>query len=151
MVLMVANTAVLGLSAELLVFGLLLSGFGIILIDQHTAPFLVAGVFAVLNLALVMRLRQFGMENLHFAVHEQALNEMVEFPETWSNGIVGLLDETGARSNELVTLVQLIDEAPGPVERQDRRVEAKVWLKANREKLSDEDREYVNQYLGYLK
>ncbi len=50
-----------------------------------------------------------------------------------------------------MTLVQLIDEAPGPVERQDRRAEAKAWLKINREKLSEEDCEYVNQYLGYLK
>jgi hypothetical protein len=151
MVLMVANTAVLGLSFELLFFGMLLSFYHIILIDEHTAPFLVVGVFAVLNLPLVVRLRQFGMENLHFELHERALNGMFEAPESWSNAIVGLLDETGARSNELVMLVQLIDEAPGPVERQDRRAEAKVWLKENRDKLTEEDHDYANQYLGYLK
>jgi len=151
MVLMVANTAVLGLAFELLFFGMLLSFYHIILIDQHTAPFLVVGVFAMLNFPLVLRLRQYGMENLHFELHERALNGMFDTPEAWSNSIVGLLDETGARSNELIMLVQLIDEAPGPVERQDRRAEAKVWLKSNREKLSEEDREYVNLYLGYLK
>jgi hypothetical protein len=151
MVLMIANTAILGLAAELLFFGLLFSCYNIILIDQHTAPFLVVGIFATLNLALVVRLRQFGMENLNFALHERALNELFDVPETWSNGIVGLLDETGSRSNELITLVQLIDEAPGPVERQDRRLEAKAWLKVNHDKLTDEDKEYVNLYLGYLR
>ncbi len=148
---MVANTAVLGLAFELLFFGMFLSFYHIILIDEHTAPFLVVGIFAVLNFPVVVRLRQFGMDNLHFELHERALNGMFDTPETWSNNIVGLLDETGARSNELVMLVQLIDEAPGPVERQDRRAEAKAWLKSNREKLTQEDREYVNQYLGYLK
>jgi len=148
---MVANTAILGLAFELLFFGMLLSFYHIMLIDEHTAPFLVVGIFAMLNFPLVMRLRQYGMENLHFELHERALNGMFDTPEAWSNSIVGLLDETGARSNELIMLVQLIDEAPGPVERQDRRAEAKVWLKSNREKLSEEDREYVNQYLGYLK
>ncbi len=59
------------------------------------------GIFAVLNFPLVVRLRQYGMENLHFELHERALNGMFEAPETWSNAIVGLLDETGARSNEL--------------------------------------------------
>ncbi len=39
MVLMVANTAVLGLAFELLFFGMLLSFYHIILIDEHTAPF----------------------------------------------------------------------------------------------------------------
>jgi hypothetical protein len=150
MVLMVANTAVLGLSVELLVFGVLLSFYHIILIDQHTAPFLVFGVFATFFLPVVVRLRQYGMENLHFEIHERAINGMFDSPESWSNAIVGLLDETGQRSTELIMLVRLIDEAPGPVERQDRRAEAKVWLKENRAKLTAEDREYVNQYLGYL-
>jgi hypothetical protein len=151
MVLLVANVSVLGLSFELLFFGMVLSFYNIILIDQHSAPLLVMGVFALLTFPLVVRLRQYGMENLHFELHERALNGMFDAPETWGNAIVGLLDETGARTGELIMLVQLIDEAPGPVERQDRRAEAKVWLKANREKLTEEDREYVNQYLGYLK
>jgi hypothetical protein len=47
-------------------------------------------------------------------------------------------------------LVRLIDEAPGTVERQDRRAEAKAWLKNNGHKLSEEDREFVKQNLGYL-
>jgi hypothetical protein len=151
MVLMVANTAVLGLAAELLFFGVLLSFYHILLIDEHTAPFLVVGLFATLNFPLVVRLRQYGMENLHFAIHERAINAMFDAPETWSNAIVGLLDETSSRSTELITLVQLIDEAPGPLERQDRRIEAKRWLAENRSKLTEEDRDYVNRNLGYLR
>ena len=148
---MVANTAVLGLAFELLFFGVFFSFYNIILIDAHTAPFLVVGVFSVAMFPLVVRLRQFGMDNLHFELHEKALNGMFEAPEKWSHAFIGLLDETSERSNELILLVQLIDEAPGPVERQDRRAEAKVWLHANRKKLSEEDQEYANQYLGYLK
>jgi hypothetical protein len=51
----------------------------------------------------------------------------------------------------LVILVRLIDEAPGPVERQDRRAEAKAWLRNNRDRLTTEDKEFVNEYLGYIR
>ena len=47
-------------------------------------------------------------------------------------------------------MIRLIDEAPGPVERQERRAEAKAWLKDNREKLTEEDRELARTRLGYL-
>ena len=151
MVLMVANTVVLGLSAELLVFGVALSFYNIFLIDQHNAPFLGVGVFAALNFPLVVRLRRYGMENLNFELHESALNQLMTPPESWSNCILALLDNTAARSNDLVMIVRLIDEAPGARERQDRRADAKAWLSQNREKLTDEDKEFVKQYLPYLR
>jgi len=150
MLLMTANTVVLGLSAELLIFGLILSLDHIFLIDAHSAPFLVFGVFATLNFPLVMKLREYGVQNLNFEIHEHALNQMVIPPESWSDTIMALLDETAFRSEKLVLLVRLIDEAPGPVERQDRRAEAKAWLQENRGKLTDEDRAFVKDYLGYL-
>src|SRR5260221_8288448 len=93
MVLMMANTIVVGLSVELLVFGLAFSLYHIFLIDQYNAPFLGAGVFATLNLPVVFRLRQYGMDNLNFELHEHALNQMMTPPETWSNVILALLDE----------------------------------------------------------
>jgi len=151
MVLMVANTVVLGLCAELLVFGAFFSFYHLTLIDEHTAPFLLAGVFAALNFPVVVKLREYGVENLNFEIHEHAMNQFVEPPESWSNVILTLLDETALRSNELVILVRLIDEAPGPVERQDRRAEAKAWLRNNRDRLTTEDKEFVNEYLGYIR
>jgi len=151
MLLMTANTVVLGLSAELLFFGVVFSFYNITLIDEKSAPFLVLGIFAILNFPVVVSLRRYGMENLNFELHESAFNKFIEPPESWSNLMLALLDERALRSNELVILVRLIDEAPGPVERQDRRAEAKAWLKVNRAKLNEEDREFVNQYLGYLR
>jgi hypothetical protein len=151
MVLMVAHTVVLGLSAELLVFGTAFSFYHLALLNEHTAPFLVLGVFAVLTFPVVVKLREYGVENLNFEIHEHALNSWVEPPESWSDVMLTLLDETAQRSNELVLLVRLIDEAPGPVERQDRRAEAKAWLKTNRDKLTTADRDFVNEYLGYIR
>ena len=148
---MMANTIIVGLSVELLVFGLAFSLYHVFLIDQHNAPFLGAGVFATLNLPVILRLRQYGMENLNFELHEHALNQLMTPDESWSNVIMAMLDEHGARSNELVMLVRLIDEAPGPRERQDRRADARLWLKENRDKLTEEDREFVKQHLGYMR
>jgi len=151
MLLMTATTVVFGLSAELLIFGTILSFDNIVLIDARSAPFLVLGIFAALNFPLVVKLREYGVQHLNFEIHEHALNQLVTPPETWSNVIMALLDETALRSDELVLLVRLIDEAPGPVERQDRRAEAKTWLKENRDKLTDEDKTFVHDYLGYLR
>ena len=151
MVLMMANTIIVGLSVELLVFGLAFSLYHIFLIDQYNAPFLGVGVLATLNLPVVIRLRQYGMDNLNFQMHENALNQLMTPHESWSNTILALLDETSSRSNELVMIVRLIDEAPGPRERQDRRADAKLWLTENRDKLTPEDQEFVRHYLGYMK
>jgi hypothetical protein len=148
---MTANTVILGLSAELLVFGTISSFNHIVLIDGHTAPLLLFGVFALFNFPVVAKLRKYGVEHLNFEIHESAINRFMEPPESWSNVILALLDETALRSNELVILVRLIDEAPGPVERQDRRAEAKAWLKNNRDKLTNEDEDFVNEYLGYIR
>ena len=151
MVLMTVNTIVLGLAIELFVFGIICSFGEILLINSQTAPLLVCGIFALLNFPLVARLREYGVANLNFELHETALNQMMTPPEEWSNTIMALLDESTVNSGKLELLVRLIDEAPGPVERQERRAEAKAWLKENREKLSPEDQDFVKQYLGYLK
>ncbi|HEX4140188.1 MAG TPA: hypothetical protein VHY09_07555 [Candidatus Methylacidiphilales bacterium] len=150
MVLMAINTIVLGLAVELFVFGTILSFGEILLINSQTAPLLVCGVFALLNFPLVARLREYGVANLNFELHEMALNRMMTPPESWSNTIMALLDEAAAESGKLELMIRLIDEAPGPVERQERRAEAKAWLKENREKLTEEDRELARERLGYL-
>ncbi len=150
MVLMTLNTIVLGLAVELFVFGTILSFSEILLINSQTAPLLVLGVFALLNFALVARLREYGVANLNFELHENALNKLMTPPESWSNTIMALLDEAAAESGKLELLVRLIDEAPGPVERQERRNEAKAWLKDNRDKLTEEDLELARERLGYL-
>ena len=150
MILMTVNTIVLGLAVELLVFGTILSFSEILLINAKTAPMLVCGVFALLNFPLVARLRIYGVENLNFELHETALNRMMTPPESWSNTIMALLDEAAGQSDKHEMLIRLIDEAPGPVERQERRSEAKAWLKDNREKLTEEDRELARERLGYL-
>ena len=75
MVMMVANTVVLGLSAELLVFGAFFSFYHLTLIDEHTAPFLLAGVFATLNFPVVVKLHEYGVENLNFEIHEHTMNQ----------------------------------------------------------------------------
>jgi hypothetical protein len=150
MVLMSINTIVLGLAIELFVFGTILSFNAVLLINSQTAPLLVCGVFALLIFPLVARLRIYGVENLNFELHETALNKMMTPPESWSNTIMALLDEAAAESGKLEMMIRLIDEAPGPVERQERRAEAKAWLKDNREKLTEEDRELARARLGYL-
>ncbi len=150
MVLMAVNTIVLGLAVELLVFGTILSFDEILLINSQTAPLLVCGVFALLIFPVVARLRIYGVENLNFELHEHALNQMVTPPEEWSNTIMALLDEACGESDKLELMIRLIDEAPGPVERQERRNEAKAWLKENRDKLTEEDRELARERLGYL-
>jgi len=150
MVLMSVNTIIFGLALELLVFGTILSFNEILLINSQTAPLLVCGVFALFNFALVARLRIYGVENLHFELHETAMHQMMTPPESWSNTIMALLDEVAAESGKLELMIRLIDEAPGPVERQERRAEVKAWLKENREKLTEEDRELARERLGYL-
>ena len=150
MVLMSINTIVLGLAIELFVFGTILSFNAVLLINSQTAPLLVCGVFALLIFPLVARLRIYGVENLNFELHETAFNKMMTPPESWSNTIMALLDEAAAESGKLEMMIRLIDEAPGPVERQERRAEAKAWLKDNREKLTEEDRELARARLGYL-
>ena len=151
MVLMVADTVILGLAMELFVFGTIFSFADILLINERTAPFLVVGIFAMLIFPIVVRLREYGVENLNFLVHEAALNRIMTPPESWSNLILTLLDETAARANNLELLVRLIDEAPGAVERQDRRAEAKAWLKVHWQELTDEEKEFVNDRLPYLR
>ncbi len=147
---MVANTVIVGLAVELLVFGVICSMANLILIDQYNSRLLLFGVLGMPCFSLIAKLRRYGVENLHFELHEAALNQFVDPPETWSHLILALLDETALRSQELVMLVRLIDEAPGPVERQDRRAEAKAWLKENRSKLTAEDKAFLNEHLGYL-
>ncbi len=150
MVLMTANTIVLGLAIELLVFGFILSFNEILLINPQTAPLLVCGVFSLLFFPMVSRMREYGVANLNFELHEHAPNKMMTPPESWSNALMALLDEAAGNSGKLEMLVRLIDEAPGPVERQERRTEAKAWLKDNHDKLSEEDRELARERLGYL-
>ncbi len=150
MLLMTANTVVIGLAVELIVFGAIFSVYHVLLINTQTAPLLLYGVVATGVFPVVMKLREYGVENLNFELHEHALNQFLEPPESWSTVILTLLDETALRSHELVMLVRLIDEAPGAVERQDRRAEAKAWLRANWNELTEEDREFVNERLGYM-
>ncbi|HUB66309.1 MAG TPA: hypothetical protein VL981_02345 [Candidatus Methylacidiphilales bacterium] len=152
MLLMLVNTVIVGLAAELLIFGVILSCLHLaFIINEQSTPLLVLGVFGVLYLPIVAKFYEYGVENLNFEAHEGALNTLMNPPESWSNVILTFLDETAHRSRELDILVRLIDEAPGPVERQDRRAEAKAWLRENRHKLTDEDKEFVNKYLGYLR
>lgn len=150
MILMTVNTIVLGLAVELLVFGTILSFQQILLINAKTAPLLLGGVFAAANFPIVVRLREYGVANLNFELHEAAMNRLMSPPESWSNAILALLDETTITTHQLELLVRLIDEAPGPVERQERRAEAKAWLKENHAKLTEEDREFIRERLGYL-
>ncbi len=147
---MTANTIVLGWAIELFVVGILFSFCQIMLINEHTAPLLLLGIFALFNFSFVARLREYGVAHLNFELHERTINAFVEPPQSWSDSIMNLLDESSQLSNELEMLVRLIDEAPGPVERQDRRIEAKTWLKLNHDKLNAEDKEFAREYLGYL-
>jgi len=149
MLLMVANTVLIGLSVELLVFGIILSFSQVTLIDERTIPFLVVGFIAALNFPLVAKLHNLGVLYLHFEIHENILNSA---SESWATLIMTLLDdETSLKSQQLEKMVWDIADAASPAERQERRTVAKAWLIANHESLSDEDKEVVDEHLGYLK
>ena len=150
MLLIMVNTVIIGMAVELFIVGVALSFNQILLINQSTVPLLFYGVIATVFLPVIAKFWDYGVDNLHFKVHESAFNKIIEPPEPWSHAILALLDDSAQRSNELVLLVRLIEEAPGPVERQDRRIEAKAWLKENRHKLTDEDMEFMKQNLGYM-
>lgn len=146
--LMMANTIMIGLSVELIVFGVILSLDQINLIDDRTLPFLIIGFIAVLNFPFVMKLHGLGMVYLNFGIHENVLNNATE---SWGNLITTLIDETSLRSRQLEKLVRAINDAESAAERQERRREAKAWLIENKEKLTDADKEIVLEHLGYLK
>ncbi len=67
-----------------------------------------------MNYPLLVKSHEYGVQNLNFKIHEQALNRFAEPPASWSEAILALLDETAQRSDRLVLLVRLIDEAPRP-------------------------------------
>jgi hypothetical protein len=149
MILMVTNTVLVGLSVELLVFGVILSLGQITLIDNHTLPFLTVGFIAALNFPLVIKLHNLGVAHLNFEIHENILNNA---SESWATLISTLLDDkTYLRSHRLDKLVRDIANAASPAERQERRAEAKAWLIENHDKLTDDDKEIVLEHLGYLK
>ena len=148
MILMIANTVMVGLTLELVVFGVLLSAYHVTLIDHGTLPFIAMGFAAALNFPLVVKLHGLGVTHLHFEVHENMLSKA---SESWETLILTFLDETALRSRELEKLVQAISSAESAAERQERRTEAKAWLIANQEQLSDEDKEVVLEHLSYLK
>lgn len=149
MLLMVANTVLVGLSVELLVFGLILSLDQVTLIDYHTLPFLTLGFIAALNFPIVIKLHNLGVAHLNFEVHENILNNA---SESWATMISTLLnDETALKSHHLEKLVREIANAGSAAERQERRREAKAWLLENHDSLTDEDKEVVNEHLDYLK
>jgi len=148
MILMMATTIMVGLSVELLVFGFILSFDHVNLIDYRTFPFLAVGFIAAVNFPVVARLHVLGVEHLNFDIHENMLKYA---SESWETLILTLLDETTLRSRQLEKLVQAINTAPSAAERQERRAQAKAWLKENHDKLSDEDKEYVLEQLSYIK
>jgi hypothetical protein len=148
MVLMIANTVMIGLSAELLIFGALMSFYNVTLIDSGTLPFLTIGFIAALNFPLVAKLHGLGVTHLNFEIHE---NMMGKVSESWESLILTLLDETALQSRRLDQFVQAISNAESAAERQERRAEAKAWLIENHDRLSDEDKEVVQEHLGYLK
>jgi hypothetical protein len=149
MFLMVANTVLVGLAVELVVFAVILSLGQITLIDDRTLPFLTLGFIAGLNFPLVMKLHHLGVAHLNFEVHENILNNA---SESWATMIAILLDdETTLKSHHLEKLVREIANAGSAAERQERRREAKAWLIKNHATLSEEDKEIVDEHLGYLK
>ena len=149
MCLMVANTVMVGLSVELLVFGLILSFGQVNLLDARTLPFLTVGFIAALNFPLVIKLHTLGVNHLNFELHENILNNA---SESWATLISTLLnDETALRSNHLEKLVRDIADAATAADRQERRAEAKAWLMKNHAQLTEEDQEIVSEHLGYLK
>ncbi len=88
---MVANTVMIGLSVELVVFGIILSVYHVNLIDAGTLPFLAIGFAAALNFPLVAKLHGWGVTHLNFEVHESMLNTN---SESWGTLILTFLDET---------------------------------------------------------
>jgi hypothetical protein len=148
MCLMVANTVLIGLSVELLVFAIILSFGQITLIDNGTLPFLALGLIAALNFPIVVKLHELGVSHLHFETHENMLKDT---PESWETLILTLLDEGASQTRQLEKFVEAIDNAASPAERQERRTEAKAWLMENQGKLTEEDKAFVDEYLGYLK
>jgi hypothetical protein len=149
MFLMVANTVMIGLSVELLVFGALLSLNQVTLIDGRTLPFLAVGFAAALNFPFVIKLHNLGVAHLNFEIHENILNNA---SESWATLISTLLnDETSLKSNQLEKMVRAIANAESAAVRQECRREAKAWLIENYESLPDEDKEVVHEQLGYLK
>jgi hypothetical protein len=148
MILMVANTVMVGLSVELLVFGVILSFNHVTLIDNGTLPFLALGFAAVLNFPVVVKLHKLGVAHLNFEIHENMLKYA---SESWETIILTLLDEHALRSHQLDKLVQAINNAPSAAERQERRAQTKAWLIENKDRLTDEDKEIVLEHLSYLK
>jgi hypothetical protein len=148
MILMMANTIMVGLTVELLLVGIILSFNHITLIDHGTLPFLAIGFIAALNFPVVVKLHELGVAHLNFESHENMLKYA---SESWETLILTLLDEKGLRSHKLEKLVQAINNAASAAERQERRAEAKAWLVENQDRLTDEDKEIVLEHLGYLK
>jgi len=143
-----ANTVMIGLSLELLIFGALMSLYHVTLIGSGTVPFLTVGLLAFLNFPLVAKLHDLGVTHLHFEIHE---NMMGKASESWEKLILTLLDESALQTRQLEKLIDLINNAPCAAERQERRAEAKAWLIENHDRLSDEDKEIVLEHLSYLK
>ena len=148
MILMMANTVMIGLSLELVLFGALMSFYHVALIGNGTMPFLTIGFLALLNFPLVAKLHDLGVTHLHFEIHE---NMMGKVSESWEALILTLLDESALQSRQLEKLVDAINNAPSAMERQERRAEAKAWLIENQDRLSEEDKEIVLAHLSYLK
>jgi hypothetical protein len=148
MFLMVANTVLVGLSVELLVFGLILSFDQVNLIDNRTIPFLGLGFLAALNFPIVIKLHSLGVAHLNFEIHENLLNNA---SESWQNMILTLLDEKAPKSHQIDGMIRAISNAASAAERQERRMEAKAWLMEHYQGLSDDDKEAVDENMGYLK
>jgi hypothetical protein len=148
MVVMMANTIMIGLSVELVVFGALLLPYHVTLIDNGTLNFLAIGFAAILNFPVVVKLHELGVTHLHFEIHENMLGKA---SESWDTLILTFLDETALQSRQLEKLIQAINNAESAGERQERRREAKAWLMENQDRLSEEDKEIVLEHLSYLK
>jgi hypothetical protein len=148
MILMIANTVMIGLSVELLVFGSILSAYNVTLIDRGTLPFLMIGFAAGLNFPVVVKLHTLGVTHLNFQTHENMLNNA---SESWQSLILALLDEKIGTSDQLEKFIRAINDAPSAAERQARRMEVKTWLIENSARLTAEDREIVLEHLSYLK
>jgi len=148
MILMIANTVLIGLSVELILCAGVFSAYNITLIDGRTLPLLAMGVVALINFPVVVKLHELGVAHLNFEIHENLLNNA---SESWQNLILSLLDESSVRSQQLEKMVRAINEAPSAVVRQERRREVKAWLIQNRDNLTDEDQELVQEHLSYLK
>src|SRR5260370_670850 len=98
-ILMMANTVLIGLSVELLLFGFILSLGQITLIDSHTIPFLAIGFAAAVNFPVVVKLHDLGVAHLNFEIHENILSNA---SESWASIIGTLLDDgSSVRSHQL--------------------------------------------------